>query len=54
MVAASSAIKPNPILGDPSKIFKANMFVPPYDELTYDIMEHFTEKATIEALILSK
>lgn len=54
MVAASSAIKPNPILGDPSKIFKANMFVPPYDELTYDIMEHFTEKATIEALNLSK
>lgn len=45
MVAASSKVAPNPILGDPSQIFKAEMFVPPYDKISYDIMERFVEKA---------
>ncbi len=50
MVAASSEVPPNPVLGDPSNIFKEDMFVPPYDRITYNIMERMTEKATIEAL----
>jgi len=54
MVAASSEVEPNPILGDPSQIFKTKMFVPPFDKVTYDIMGWLTEKATIEALNRSK
>lgn len=49
MVAASSQVKINSILGDPSDIFQTDMFVPPYDQITYDIMERITEKATQEA-----
>ncbi|MGB0943282.1 MAG: ABC transporter substrate-binding protein [Marinomonas sp.] len=45
MVAASSEVTPNPNLGDPSQVFKAEMFVPPYDKISYDIMERFVEKA---------
>lgn len=54
MVAASSEVKPNNILGDPSQIFKANMFVPPYDKLSYDIMERFIERATLDVFNQSK
>ena len=50
MVAASSEVKPNSILGDPSQIFKAGMFVPPYDEVTYDLIERLAEKATLKAI----
>lgn len=45
MVAASSEVTPNPNLGAPSQVFKAELFVPPYDKVSYDIMERFVEKA---------
>ena len=50
MVAASSKVMSNKILGPPSKIFKEHMFVPPYDAVTYKIMEEMTEKATIDSI----
>jgi len=45
MVAASSLVKNESGLGDATRIFKENMFVPPYDSISYSIMGRMTNTA---------
>lgn len=49
MVPASRLAPINTMLGDASKILKENMFVPPYDHSSYEIMKKMTDKANKDA-----
>ncbi|AQS36085.1 spermidine/putrescine-binding periplasmic protein [Shewanella psychrophila] len=49
MVPASRQAPVNSMLGDASKILKENMFVPPYDHSSYEIMKKMTDKANRDA-----
>lgn len=49
MVAAASEVTPNKQLGTPDKIFRQNMFVPPYNSTSYSIMKVMTDKASEQA-----
>jgi len=49
MVAASSEVGNEPGLGNATTIFNDNMFVPPYDNISYSIMKRMTDAATIES-----
>ncbi|MPY23876.1 extracellular solute-binding protein [Shewanella psychropiezotolerans] len=49
MVPASKLAPVNTMLGDASKILKGNMFVPPYDHSSYEIMKKMTNKANLDA-----
>jgi len=49
MVAASTEVGNKSGLGSATAIFKDNMFVPPYDNISYSIMKRMTDAATIES-----
>ncbi|MBL4814526.1 MAG: extracellular solute-binding protein [Shewanella sp.] len=49
MVPASKLAPVNTMLGDASKILKENMFVPPYDHSSYEIMKKMTDRANKDA-----
>jgi len=51
MVAASSEASGKEGLGSASKIFKENMFVPPYDDISYSIMKKMTDQASTKSAI---
>ena len=50
MVAASTEVADKPGLGNANTIFNDNMFVPPYDDISYSIMKRMTDAATIESI----
>jgi spermidine/putrescine-binding protein len=45
MVAASSLVEANELFGDRNKIFNEEMFVPPYDAISYSIMQKMVNRA---------
>ncbi|CAM3325552.1 ABC transporter substrate-binding protein [Shewanella violacea] len=49
MVPASKLAPANTMLGDAMSILKENMFVPPYDHSSYEIMKKMTDKASKDA-----
>ncbi len=48
MVAASSLVPPNKVLGDPEHVFKQHMFVPPFDSHSFKAMKRMAGKAKIK------
>ena len=45
MVAAHSKVAASKTLGNPRDLFRAHMFVPPYDKLTYNAMKKMADQA---------
>ncbi|WP_372828677.1 hypothetical protein [Shewanella sp. UCD-KL12] len=49
MVPASSLAPINKLLGGAEQIFKQDMFVPPYDDSSYELMKRMTDRANRQA-----
>jgi len=45
MVAAHSKVEANDTLGNSRELFRAHMFVPPYDKVTYNAMKQMADRA---------
>ncbi len=50
MVPASTLAPINELLGDSEHIFKEEMFVPPYDHSSYELMKKMTDKANRQSI----